>query len=163
MDKKIPPAPTGLASQVTHPQGRVATELRFPKSRRLLKRGDFLAVRKEGSAKGGRYLVIGVLADPRLDTFQLGLVTTKRCGGAVVRNRLRRLMREVVRLDQHGIRGGVKITLVARHTAAGANFHQLQMEWRRLARKAGLLARADRPPKVAMNPEDRSTPVMSGS
>lgn len=150
-----PKLSAGPVDETTRLAERPAGSHRLPKSRRLLKRKDFLAVREHGTSKGGRFLVVGLLADPGVETFQFGLVTTKRCGGAVVRNRIRRRLREIVRMDQDFIRHGFKFTLIARHTAATASHGQLRQEWRRLAARLGLLEDSG-PPSAAGGGQVRS-------
>lgn len=150
------PAPAAAASGGAIGRSR----LRLPKSHRLLRRGDFLAVKNHGRSQGGRFLVLGVQPVDGQDGFQLGLVTTRRCGGAVARNRIRRRLRELVRHDQGAIRPGHRFTLIARHTAAGATFDQLRREWRRLASRLGLLAPL---PEHGSAADDRSRTRSQGS
>jgi ribonuclease P protein component len=57
----------------------------------------------------------------------------------VVRNRVRRRLREIVRQHQHDLRQDVWIVLVARRDAATARYHALEDEWLRLARRASIL------------------------
>jgi ribonuclease P protein component len=71
--------------------------------------------------------------------WRAGFVTSRRLGGAVVRNRVRRRLREIVRQHQHELREGFWIVLVARSDAAKANYQQLEQEWLRLARRASIL------------------------
>ena len=72
--------------------------------------------------------------------FRAGFITTKRLGGAVVRNRVRRRLRDVVRTGQGRLRAGVWIVLVARPAAARAGYQELKDEWLRLAERASILA-----------------------
>jgi ribonuclease P protein component len=71
--------------------------------------------------------------------WRAGLVTSSRLGGAVVRNRVRRRMREIVRQHQHKLRQGVWFVIIARHEAATATYGELEDEWLRLARRASIL------------------------
>ncbi|MDK9700076.1 MAG: ribonuclease P protein component [bacterium] len=67
----------------------------FPRSRRL--HGDKIIsqVRKTGHRKFSTHLSLHYLPDERC--FQVGFAVSKRCGNAVVRNRIKRLLREYVR------------------------------------------------------------------
>ena len=60
-------------------------------------------------------------------------------GGAVVRNRVRRRLREIVRRHQHELRQGVWFVIIARYEAATASYDALEDEWLRLARRASIL------------------------
>ena len=68
-----------------------------------------------------------------------GFIASHRVGGAVVRNRVRRRLREIVRHHQHALREGFWIVLVARRDAAEANYHALEHELLRLAKRASIL------------------------
>ena len=96
-------------------------------------------MRNEGRTVRGGLLLLGFLAVAGEPAFRIGLVTSKRVGGAVVRNRVRRRLREIVRRQQHEIRSGFWLVIVARPRAGGATSEALEEEWRRLAQKAGLL------------------------
>jgi ribonuclease P protein component len=112
---------------------------RFPASRRLKLSREFARVRSEGRTFRGGLLLLGILDLGDASEFRVGLVTSKRVGGAVVRNRLRRRLREIVRCHQHEMRKGVWLVVVTRPAAAGATFATLQAEWLRLAQRAGLM------------------------
>ena len=116
-----------------------AQRLSFPKSKRLIRAADFDLVKNEGRAERGKLLILGV-AEKR-EEFRAGFVTSKRVGGAVVRNRIRRRLREIVRQHQHAIIDPVWIVTIARPPAARATFHELKDEWLRLAERASILAR----------------------
>jgi ribonuclease P protein component len=68
-----------------------------------------------------------------------GFVTSGRIGGAVVRNRVRRRLREIVRRHQHELRQEIWFVIIARYEAATASYDALQDEWLRLARRASIL------------------------
>ena len=114
--------------------------LTFPKTKRLVRTLDFARVKAEGFTHRGGTLVLGVLAVADERAFRAGFVTSKRVGGAVVRNRVRRRLREIVRTHQHEVRTGIWIVLVARPSSAGATSRQLEHDWLRLAKRASILA-----------------------
>ena len=117
-----------------------APSLTFSKSRRLARSAEFLRVKTEGSAHRGALVILGVLPVGEAEPFRAGFVTSKRLGNAVVRNRMRRRMREVVRRHQHAVTAGLWIVLIARPGAAKASYEQLEHEWLRLAKRASILA-----------------------
>ena len=114
--------------------------LRFPKARRLTRSAEFVRVRQEGAAQRGSLLMLGVLNPVEQRPFRAGFVTSKRIGGAVVRNRVRRRLRDIVRRHQHRIATAVWIVVIARPAAAKATYQQLEDEWLRLAKRASILA-----------------------
>src|SRR4051812_8985263 len=65
--------------------GPPSARLSFPKTKRLTLPVEFGRVRSEGTAEGGRFLVLGVFARKDETRFRVGFVTSKRIGGAVVR------------------------------------------------------------------------------
>ena len=71
--------------------------------------------------------------------WRAGFVTSGRLGGAVVRNRVRRRLREIVRKQQDQLRQGFCFVIIARHEAATASYRALEDEWLRLARRASIL------------------------
>ena len=112
---------------------------RLPAARRLKLSREFDRVRKEGSTVRGGLLMLGVLPVEAEKSFRLGLITSRRVGGAVVRNRVRRKLREIVRRHQHALTRGVWFVVIARPAAGGAASAALEKEWSRLAARAGLI------------------------
>ena len=74
----------------------------------------------------------------RLGHNRLGLTVSTKIGGAVVRNRARRRLREVYRLSQPGMKQGYDIVIVARSRALKAPFPAMMDSFRRLCEKLGL-------------------------
>jgi len=86
-------------------------------------------------------MILGVLgADDVQSPSRAGFVTSKRVGEAVVRNRVRRRLREIVRRNQHELRRGAWLVVIARPSAARASYRALEDEWLRLAKRAFILA-----------------------
>jgi ribonuclease P protein component len=113
---------------------------KFPKASRLTRTAEFALVKKDGKSWTGKHLTLGILFRASEQAARLGIVTTRRIGHAVVRNRVRRRLREIFRLNQHRLNSGVWIVTVARVSAARATFHQLERDWLRLADRASILA-----------------------
>ncbi|MDQ6625321.1 MAG: ribonuclease P protein component [Verrucomicrobiota bacterium] len=116
------------------------SRLRFSRNRRLTRSSEFLRVKIDGRVQRGALLILGVLDVPAAGGFRAGFVTSKRVGGAVVRNRIRRRLREIVRHYQHGLKDDVWMVLIARPPAATASYAALEHEWLRLANRALILA-----------------------
>ena len=117
--------------------------LRFPRTARLFRSSEFARVRAGGASQHGRCIVLTVLRVDPVAASRVGIITSRRVGPAVARNRVRRRLRELVRLDRPILSQGFWFTLVARAAAADASFETLQTEWRRLAKRAGLLVLPD--------------------
>ncbi|HYF34548.1 MAG TPA: ribonuclease P protein component, partial [Prosthecobacter sp.] len=113
--------------------------MRLPSRLRLKESRDFAQMRAQGVSQAGRFLVLAVLRQEGLPEFKFGIVTGKRLGSAVVRNRLRRQLREVVRAHRAEITSGCHFVIIPRWRAAGAGLTELENDWLRLARRQGLL------------------------
>jgi len=70
---------------------------------------------------------------------RLGVVTSKKIGGAVQRNRARRLLRETFRRHQYDLAQPVDIILVARNSIAGRTYAEVEKDYLTTLRRAGLL------------------------
>jgi len=116
-----------------------SVRFRFPAVRRLKLSREFERVRKEGHAVRGGLLVLGVLHVEGEKRFRVGLITSRRVGGAVARNRVRRRLREIVRRNQQALKGGIWFVVIARRSAAETDSAALEAEWLRLAQRAGIL------------------------
>ncbi len=66
---------------------------------------------------------------------RFGIITTKRIGNAVARNRARRRIRAVIQESGEKIPPGTRIVTIARHRAATAPYAKLRSEWLWLTRK----------------------------
>ena len=91
---------------------------RITKEMRLRRRAEFVVVQEEGQKLHGRHVL--ALARKRGDAElvgRLGITVTKKVGNAVVRNRIKRLVREWMRL--HGwVPAGWDVVVVAKDSAA---------------------------------------------
>ena len=116
------------------------SDLSFPKTKRLILPAEFARVKGQGTTQRGRLLVLGTLKVKDEKSFRAGFVTPKHIGSAVVRNRVRRRLRDILRTAQPRLRPGVWLVVVARPYAAKATHQQLKDEWLRLAERASILA-----------------------
>lgn len=80
---------------------------------RLHRTEDFARLRQNGTTTQNRYVLMSRLPNG-LSHNRYGLVTSGRVGGAVVRNRTRRLLREVIRMLNPQLRTGFDVVLVVR-------------------------------------------------
>jgi ribonuclease P protein component len=70
---------------------------------------------------------------------RVGVVVSSKVGGAVVRSRARRLLRESFRLHQCELTQPVDLVLVARASIDGKKFSEVEQDFLNTLRKAGLL------------------------
>jgi ribonuclease P protein component len=116
-----------------------ARPLSFPPARRLRTPGDFKRVYAQGRRIGHDFF--SVTAQPNeLQRARLGMaVAVRAMGGAVERNRIRRLIRESFRLHQAAV-PALDIVIGVRPTARGAAAPELRASlerlWERLQRPA---------------------------
>jgi ribonuclease P protein component len=111
----------------------------FSKTRRLTHRSEYERVKRGGITQRGKFLMLNVMPLENSGPWRAGFVTSARLGGAVVRNRVRRRLREIVRRHQHDLRQGIWFVIIARDEAATASYSTLEDEWLRLARRASIL------------------------
>lgn len=102
----------------------------FPKSHRLLRHSDFERVYKQGRRHFATYMTVFYLrrADDELKGARVGFTVSKALGGAVQRNRIRRRLREAVRLGNFSTGVGVDVVINPKRSAMTADFGELQGE-----------------------------------
>jgi ribonuclease P protein component len=101
----------------------------------LTKRAQYLTVYKSGKAWVDNIIVIKALPN-ELEFSRCGFSVAKEVGKAVVRNRVRRLLKEISRLTN--VRPGWDIVFIARPNAAAADYHQLKKSMEKLLLRAHL-------------------------
>lgn len=115
--------------------------LRFGKTLRLRKRWEFLAVQRHGKRLHGRYLVVIASLRDSEESTRLGVTVSRKVGNAVVRNRLKRLIREAFRVQQWVLPKSLDLVVVAKRSAVDATLTEIKRELkgttRSLARKLG--------------------------
>ncbi len=118
-----------------------AGDQRFPRSRRLRRRRDFLRLQAEGRKFVGRWLVF-LYAKGEGGPCRLGITVSRRVGGAVVRNRVKRLIREVFRQNQDLVQGVTDLVVIGRQSARRAGFSEIAEDFFRLAAKNQMSTKA---------------------
>lgn len=114
----------------------------LPSPLRLKRRSDFGRVYSKGRSYATDLVVVYVLADNQRDT-KIGFSVSKKLGGAVARNRVRRLIAEAVRRYVPHIRPGSRIIIVARVRAGGASLTDISAAIRAALSRSGVVDARD--------------------
>ncbi|MGH9348278.1 MAG: ribonuclease P protein component [Vicinamibacterales bacterium] len=105
----------------------------LPSDERIRRRSEFERIYKEGARISGRFMTVFLLANGGA-TQRCGVAATRKLGGAVERNRAKRLAREIFR--HHKITPGYDIVIVPRREMLDALFASLEADYdRALARR----------------------------
>lgn len=98
----------------------------------------FQEIRRQGRSYTNELLVLCALPN-QLGYSRFGFAVNSRVGPAVVRNRIKRRLREAVRLQMAQIASGWDIILIARRPIRTADYFQMEAACARLFRRAHLL------------------------
>ena len=104
----------------------------------LKKNSDFRRLYAKGKSAASPYLVVYCRKN-RLDHNRTGYTVSTKLGHAVVRNRVRRRLREIVRLNAAAVKPGFDLVIVARSRAVGAEYRRLEQSYLTLCGKLGIL------------------------
>lgn len=111
---------------------------KFPRAVRLTRRGDFLRIYERGVRVPGPNLVLFGVASPG-GTSRLGITATRKCGGAVTRNLMKRRLRDIFRNERASLPLAMDVVINVRQGADRTEFSRLREEmtrqFRELARK----------------------------
>jgi ribonuclease P protein component len=108
------------------------------KKHRLAKREDFNKVFRFGKSVANQQFVLYHFTKPEHEYFRLGVSVSKKIGNAVVRNRLRRIMKEIVRLNKDGITLTADFILIARKPIVEMDYKQIESCLLHVLKKANL-------------------------
>jgi ribonuclease P protein component len=131
-----PQAPQRVGRRQMKPEG-------FPATVRLRKRREFLQIQGAGVKHHLRHFLVFVSTTATSSepaSARLGVTVTRKVGPSVVRNRIRRLVREVFRRKRDSFRAGCDMVWVAKQSAASVNYAEVEADMDALAR------RTSRPP-----------------
>jgi ribonuclease P protein component len=114
----------------------VARASGFPKKARLRRRSEFLRVQQHGRRQHGALVVLIRMQRNGASGSRVGITASKRVGNAVVRNRVRRLIREVLRLRR--LPPGLDFVVIAKPDARIATFQGMREDMDKLLSVQGI-------------------------
>ena len=103
--------------------------LHLRRGSRLAQNRDFARIRQQGERLAQGCLIANWNKLPDGARPKLGVVTSKKIGGAIVRSRARRLLRESFRQHQHEFAQPVELVLVARNSIVGKEFAEVEKDF----------------------------------
>ncbi len=108
-----------------------------------LKNPQFRTVYGKGKSKSDKYLVMYIYPNG-LEQNRLGITVSKKNGNSVVRSRLKRIIKEAYRLQQHRFVSGYDIVIIARNASIDQKSTQMEKSVLRLAEKFHILKAENR-------------------
>ena len=110
----------------------------FPRSERLLRRREYLQIYDEGRKTVGRQFIFYLVRSESQER-KIGIAVSRRVGNAVVRNRVKRTIREVYRHHRPLLDNCMRMVIVARPAAAELSYAQSYEAIAKLFRREGVL------------------------
>ena len=105
---------------------------------RLKKNEDFRRVYQKKRSMANKLLIIYILKN-KYGYNRVGFTVSKKVGKSVIRNRVKRLLRESYRLNEEKILQGYDIIFIARNTASKASYKKIENAMMHLFRKMKLV------------------------
>ncbi|MGI6551098.1 MAG: ribonuclease P protein component [Syntrophomonadales bacterium] len=103
----------------------------------LRKNKEFGYVFRAGKKQVGRFMVI-YAARNGIPKNRYGIITSKKVGNAVARNRAKRRLRDFVRRIDERLKPGFDIVIIARFSINDAGFSEIVTEGEQLLKRVGL-------------------------
>jgi ribonuclease P protein component len=110
----------------------VAGPARFRRAERIRRRAEYQQVYEHGVRAHGRYSTLFILPN-NLPIGRLGIAATRKLGGAVVRNRAKRLVREIFRRNH--LAPGFDVVVVPKRELLDATLDVLESDYRSLVER----------------------------
>ena len=112
---------------------------KFLRSMRLLTKQDFLSVKNSGQKIRTKYFWGQVNHSPQTKLPRLGVITTRKFGDAHLRNRARRLVRELFRKNAHKIDKSSSLIVLPRKEILDADYQTLELGFKDFLQKLLIL------------------------
>ncbi len=106
----------------------------FPRQHRIVRGSDYRKIYSAGlRLNSERFVLFGL--ENNLDHHRLGITVSRKVGGAVVRNRVKRLIREIFRKSRADLPNHFDLVVNAKRPAADASYRELRDEFVSAAEK----------------------------
>jgi ribonuclease P protein component len=103
---------------------------------RLKRRNEFKRVFSRGQSVANRQFVLYTYQRQTAEPFRLGVSISRRVGNAVVRNRLKRMIKEVTRHWAEHLKPQLDLVIIARKPSAELDYYQIKQSLRHLFNKS---------------------------
>lgn len=113
------------------------------KEERIKKNSHFRYIYNRGRSLSNDILVMYIFRNGK-NTNRVGISVSKKIGKSVVRNRIKRLIKESFRRNKHMFKTGYDIIFIARKKAAEANYLEIEESIKFLVKKGGLIKEGDK-------------------
>lgn len=112
------------------------------KELRIKKNKEFQEAFKKGKSFANRQFVVYVLKKEGQETFRIGLSVSKKIGNAVVRNQVKRYIRQTFHELQDRIHTGNDYVIIARKPAATMDMHEVKKSLEHVLKIAKVIKKA---------------------
>ncbi|CAI6064586.1 ribonuclease P protein component [Cohnella sp. JJ-181] len=119
---------------------------------RLRNKEDFSRIYRSGKSFANSQFVVYWRRKPDPGLYRLGISVSSKLGGAVVRNRMRRMLKEIVRHNGSRIVEGTDMILIVRKPALSLPYIEMERSVLHVLRKAGLTKGSTPPPPQERKP-----------
>jgi len=113
---------------------------KLQRGRILKNQVDFLNIKENGQRVVARCFVANWREEKSFEDARFAVIVGKKTGKSVVRSRLKRLLREVFRLNQNSFSKPVSLVLVARYALRKKKFCELDTEFKAFLKHSNLCA-----------------------
>ena len=104
----------------------------------IKKNYEFKRLYNKGKSSASQYVAVYCRRNGT-DFSRLGITVSAKIGGAVVRNRIRRRLKEIYRLNEEKLKPGLDIVIAARKKCVFAGYHEIENSVLAVLRKLSLI------------------------
>jgi ribonuclease P protein component len=101
-------------------------DLKFTKQQRISTSAEYQAILKNGIKVSDRFFRIAVSRNPQQSSAKIGIIVSKKVGPAVTRNRVKRIVREIYRLNQRNITADLNLVVIAKPDCVTRKYQEIE-------------------------------------